>query len=123
MACARDNRVGDKRRKDIKSTDRYRRRGGRHDQEKGSVSRFLDVRTAHEYERGHLPGAYNIYVGEIEDTIGEIPAARPLVTFCGSGARANIASSALVRAGVNGVATCLGSMEACRAVGCPIVTD
>ncbi len=43
---------------------------------------------------------------------------RPITTFCGSGQRAIIAASILKRTGFNAVEVCLGSMAACRALGC-----
>ncbi|NLX05867.1 MAG: MBL fold metallo-hydrolase [Phycisphaerae bacterium] len=82
---------------------------------------LLDVRSRSEYERGHLPGAVNVYVGQLAENLDEVPRDRPITTFCGSGQRAMIAASILKRNGFEQVENCLGSMAACRAVGCPIV--
>ncbi|WP_052555452.1 MBL fold metallo-hydrolase [Enhygromyxa salina] len=83
---------------------------------------LLDVRGEDELASGVLPGATNIYVGELGRRINEVPDVRPVVTFCSTGRRATIAATVLMRAGFSQVMVCLGSMQACRAVGCPIVT-
>lgn len=82
---------------------------------------LLDVREDKEFKEGHLPGATNIYLGLLPEYLDEIPEARPLITFCGSGLRAIIASSFLKINGFSGVEVCLGSMAACAAIGCPIL--
>lgn len=83
---------------------------------------LLDVRKIDEYHSGYLPNAKHIYVGEIEQRFDEVPAARPVTTFCGSGQRAIIAASILKKQGVEQVEVCLGSMAACASVGCPVIT-
>lgn len=83
---------------------------------------LLDVRSRDEVASGHLPNATPIYVGEVAERIGEIPAARPVTTFCGSGQRAIIAASLLKQRGIDEVEVCLGSMAACATLGCPIVS-
>jgi hydroxyacylglutathione hydrolase len=81
---------------------------------------LLDVRSRDEYQSGHLPGTHHLYVGEVEQRREEIPSARPVTTFCGSGQRAIIAASLLKKHGMDEVEVCLGSMAACRAIGCPL---
>ncbi len=83
---------------------------------------LLDVRSREEFEAGHLPGAVPVYLGELPDHYGKIPPGRPLITFCGSGRRAIIAASLLKRSGFEKVEVCLGSIQACTEVGCPIRT-
>jgi len=89
----------------------------------GEPFTLLDVRTPREYQRGHLPGAVNIYVGELADRLEEVPAARPITTFCGSGHRAVVGASILEMNGFEQVENCLGSMMACRSQGCPLVRE
>jgi hydroxyacylglutathione hydrolase len=84
---------------------------------------LLDVRGEEEFQKGHLPGAINIYIGELPDRIGEVPTGKPLVTFCGSGRRAVIAASFLKNHGFDDVSNCLGSMAACSALGCKTVEE
>lgn len=84
---------------------------------------LLDVRKIDEYEAGHLEAAVHLYVGELADNLDRIPDQRPVTTFCGSGQRAIIAASILKKNGFMEVEDCLGSMEACKAVGCQIMND
>ena len=80
---------------------------------------LLDVRARDEVEAARLPKCTPIYVGELPGRLDEIPRDRPVTTFCGSGQRAIIAASILRRRGVENVEVCLGSMAACKAIGCP----
>jgi rhodanese-related sulfurtransferase len=61
----------------------------------------LDVRTAEEFAAGHVPGARNIPVAELQARIGELAAARDrdLVVYCRTGRRAATATGIL---GTNG---------------------
>lgn len=86
----------------------------------GASLTLLDVRSLDEWRQGRLPGATHVYVGKIDRRLEDIPPERPLVTFCGSDRRALIAASELRRHGFEQVEVCLGSMAACRAVGCPM---
>jgi rhodanese-related sulfurtransferase/DNA-binding transcriptional ArsR family regulator len=42
----------------------------------------LDVRPAPEYAAGHLPGAVNIPLEQLEDRLAELPADREVVAYC-----------------------------------------
>jgi hydroxyacylglutathione hydrolase len=84
---------------------------------------LLDVRSPEEWKRGHLPGATHVYLGHLPQKLEELPEARPITTFCGSGHRASIAASVLLRAGFEQVENCLGSLQACSARGCPLVRE
>ncbi|MGW8194331.1 MAG: rhodanese-like domain-containing protein, partial [Desulforhopalus sp.] len=79
---------------------------------------LLDVRKISEYEQDSLAGATHIFLGELQDRIEELDPGKPVVTFCGSGKRAIIAASILKRHGFKEVEDSLGSMQACRSVGC-----
>ncbi len=82
----------------------------------------LDVRKIDEYSSGHLENAVHVFLGELPRRIDEMKAIDgPIVTFCGSGRRASIASSLLRRHGITSVSTNLGSMAACIAIGCDMV--
>jgi hydroxyacylglutathione hydrolase len=80
----------------------------------------LDVRSANEWNEGHLPGAKHIPLGYLEDRLGEIPADRPVVVQCQSGGRSAIAASILERAGVRDVANLTGGLNAWTASGLPV---
>lgn len=84
---------------------------------------LLDVRSKEEFEKGHLQNAINIYVGELPNNLDKIPKDhRPLTVFCSTGRRSTIAASLLKKNGFEGVEDWLGSMSACSAIGCQIVT-
>jgi len=60
----------------------------------------LDVRTAQEFGGGHIQGALNIPVQELEARMRELgPGPRPVVVYCRSGARSSAAAAMLTRAG------------------------
>jgi phage shock protein E len=71
---------------------------GRERVRKGAL--LLDVRTAAEFASGHLEGALNIPVQELEARLGEVgPRSRSIVVYCRSGARSATAAATLRRAG------------------------
>lgn len=57
----------------------------------------VDVRTAAEFELGHVPGSVNVPMAELTDRIDEIAGADPIVLVCEVGALSRQAAS-LVRA-------------------------
>ncbi len=59
---------------------------------------ILDVRTAVEFEDGHIDGAVNIPLDEIRDRLFEIPDG-PVVVHCKVGQRGNTATRLLAQAG------------------------
>lgn len=88
--------------------------------DRGEDFTILDVRTPQEFQQGIIRNATTIFLGELPDRLGEIPPNRPVTTFCGSGRRAIIAASILKANGFEQVEDSLGSMAACRKVGCDI---
>jgi hydroxyacylglutathione hydrolase len=81
---------------------------------------LLDVRKETEFKAARLPGAKHIFLGDLPERLNELPKDRPIVTFCGSGRRAIIAASILARNGFERVEDSLGSMMACKQLGCEI---
>lgn len=74
-------------------------------------ARLLDVRTPAEFASGHLPGALNVPVAELERRISEVGAKdRPVVVYCRSGSRSRWATSLLKQAGFQAVHD-LGAMS------------
>ncbi len=73
---------------------------------------LVDVRQPKEYERGHIPGAKLIPVGEISDRGGELDSAKPTITYCGSGMRSRAAASALAEIGFDDVFSMSGGIRA-----------
>eukprot|EP00007_Cunea_sp_BSH-02190019_P003089 CAMPEP_0174236172 /NCGR_PEP_ID=MMETSP0417-20130205/5380_1 /TAXON_ID=242541 /ORGANISM="Mayorella sp, Strain BSH-02190019" /LENGTH=606 /DNA_ID=CAMNT_0015314773 /DNA_START=29 /DNA_END=1846 /DNA_ORIENTATION=- len=51
----------------------------------------LDVREPEEFEAGAVTGAINIPLGQIRERIDEIPADRPVITYCRQGMRGYVA--------------------------------
>lgn len=72
----------------------------------------LDVRTSQEWDHGHIDGALYIHVGQLQDRISEIPRDKPVAVICGSGYRASIASSFLLREGLEETMNVTGGMSA-----------
>ena len=68
---------------------------------RSTASLLLDVRDEHEFAHGSLPGSINIPYRLLRARAGEFPAGGVIVPFCESGARAAIAGSILVAAGLD----------------------
>jgi phage shock protein E len=83
---------------------------------------ILDVRSAGEFEAGHIPGAVNIPHDELADRLAEIEAEpdRPVVVYCQSGRRAGMATSLLSERGFSQVLHLDGDMAQWRANGLAI---
>jgi phage shock protein E len=76
-----------------------------------SGAALIDVRTPGEYGAGHLAGARNIPVAELNQRLSEVGApSTPVVVYCASGARSAAATSALRQAGYATVVD-LGAMS------------
>ncbi|VVB91655.1 Thiosulfate sulfurtransferase GlpE [uncultured archaeon] len=80
---------------------------------------LLDVRKEEEYTGGHIPGAVNIYVGELEKRLTEIPSDRPVVSVCSTGKRSGLGTSILTRGGFKNVHNLIGGMTAWKEKGYP----
>lgn len=61
--------------------------------EKGAT--ILDVRTPAEFAQGHVNGAINIPVDELQRSFPKVPKGRPVITCCRSGARSGMAETML----------------------------
>ena len=81
--------------------------------------RALDVRSPAEFATGHVPGAVNIPMEQVESRIADLPLG-PLVLLCESGKRAEIVAGWL---GDRSELTLLdGGTRAWRNAGYPLVT-
>jgi len=76
----------------------------------------IDVRTAREWQAGHIAGALHIPIGELIGRIGEVPRTGAVATICEGGYRSTLAASLLSRAGVGDVLTVAGGMSEYRSV-------
>ena len=81
---------------------------------------LLDVRTPEEFAEGHVPGAKNIPVAEIEARAAEVPKDRPVVVYCRSGARVKRANAILRERGWTNLVEMEGSMLAWDAAQLPV---
>ena len=77
---------------------------------------WIDVRTANEYETGHLPGARNINFDQIGARIAEITTDRntPIALYCRSGRRAGFARQSLEKLGFSNVVNAGGINDVLR---------
>lgn len=74
-------------------------------------ARLVDVRSPEEYGSGHLDGAVNIPIDQLDGRLAELePKASPVVVYCASGFRSGRAAKALAAAGFSNVAD-LGAMD------------
>ena len=60
---------------------------------------ILDVRQRSEYHAGHIKGALNIELGELQEHLDGLPREIPLITVCAGGMRASMAGGILQRDG------------------------
>jgi hydroxyacylglutathione hydrolase len=82
---------------------------------------ILDVRGDKEWDKGHIEGAKHIYVGYLEENLDKVPRDCPIIVYCDSSRRSNIAASILKKNGYDRVYNVLGSMTAWRNAGYEVV--
>lgn len=87
---------------------------------RAGVGVLVDVREDDEWAAGHAPDAVHHAMGRLDPAA--LPAGRPVIAVCRSGARSSRAVAALTAAGVPAT-NLTGGMQAWRAVGLPVVTD
>ncbi len=87
--------------------------------EGGAQPIILDVRSAREYENGHVPGAVHIPFWKIATAAIPATADDPIVVYCGHGPRAMLALVLLARRGYKRVACLQGHMSKWRGAGWP----
>lgn len=80
---------------------------------------IIDVREAHEFERGHLPGAVHLSKGVLERDIEALvpDVQQRVVLYCGGGFRSAIAGASLRDMGYSDVWSVWGGWRAIRAAG------
>ena len=62
-------------------------------------ARLIDVRTAHEFDAGRIPGAERIGLEELAERRAELDAGTPVVFYCRIGNRSLMAAQAFAEAG------------------------
>lgn len=81
----------------------------------------LDVRSADEYEQGHIEGSLNSYAGMLPEHFDDVPRDRPVAVICASGTRSSFASSILLRGGFSDIHNVLGGMTAWKNGGYKVI--
>lgn len=90
------------------------------DLDQGAVRLLVDVRTPGEFASGHVPGARNIPLAELEGRIGELgPKGAEVHLVCQSGGRSARAAATLATMGFRPVDV-EGGTAAWRAAGYPV---
>jgi glyoxylase-like metal-dependent hydrolase (beta-lactamase superfamily II)/rhodanese-related sulfurtransferase len=74
--------------------------------------KVIDVRTPNEWNSGHIKGAIHLPIMSMEKGLGKINKKGKYAIVCGSGYRASIASSILMRDGVKDIVNISGGMTA-----------
>lgn len=81
---------------------------------------LIDVRSAEEWAKGHIPGAIHIFLPELPTKIKTLDKTTPVTTYCATGYRASIAASLLKAAGFEHVENVPGSWTAWCKAGFPV---
>jgi hydroxyacylglutathione hydrolase len=77
----------------------------------------IDVRRAAEYKAGHVPGAVNTPLSELEERVGQVERKGRAAVICASGYRSSIAASLMERRGWSGLFNVVGGTQAWVAAG------
>ncbi len=62
-------------------------------------AQMIDVREDHEHEAGHVAGDRHIVLNNLTTEAGTLDKDRPVVVYCRSGSRAEVAADALAASG------------------------
>ncbi len=81
-------------------------------------ARLIDVRTAEEFADGHVPGAVNVPLDQLDARMGEIPRDEDVYIICQSGRRSARAVLTLTAAGLRPIDV-TGGTSAWIAAGYP----
>lgn len=67
---------------------------------------FIDVRESYEFSAGHVKGAINIPTGDLmngAEALNNIPKDAPIIVYCRSGGRSNMAMKILRQQGFSDI--------------------
>ena len=81
----------------------------------------LDVREPAEFAGGHLPNSKNIPLGDLDKRVAELPAGKPVLVCCATGARSGRAAAVLRKGGREQVFNLAGGVQGWRQAGLPLV--
>lgn len=81
----------------------------------------VDVRTADEFVRGHVPNAKHVPLADLEKRSGELAKGdRPIILCCATGTRSGAARETLRKAGIEKVFNLAGGILAWERAGQPL---
>lgn len=83
----------------------------------------MDVREAAEFRGGHVPGALNVPLTQVESRLAEIPRDRPVVVHCALGSRSALAAKRLHALGFENVHDLSGGIRAWKQAALPVERD
>ena len=82
---------------------------------------LVDLRAAAETEDGTIPGAVEIPLAVLAESLDALDLNRPVVAYCASGYRSQVAASRLATAGFRDVSDLLGGFGAWASAGLPVM--
>lgn len=85
-------------------------------------TQLVDVRSSTEYASGHVPGAVNVPMDQIEARLEDLRPGSPIVLICKSGQRAAL-TAALLEPCRKDVAVLAGGTDAWAQAGLPLVVN
>ncbi|MBA3237142.1 MAG: MBL fold metallo-hydrolase [Parachlamydiaceae bacterium] len=88
-----------------------------------SIFKILDVRSAEEWDSGHIKNAIHCDLSSLNEQIGTLPHTGTYAVICGSGYRASIAASLLQNAGFPSLYNVAGGMSEWNKRGLPVVKE
>ena len=71
----------------------------------------LDVREPWEFEIAHIPGSFNVPLGKLQDSVGDLPQNCPIITICHHGVRSLGACLLLQKNGITDVKSLRGGID------------
>ena len=86
---------------------------------------LLDVRSAKEYNQGHIAGAINVSYDNVESQLAQLTKYQQskVVVYCRSGRRAGIAEQVLAENGFSHLRHLTGDMNGWQAANLPVVVE